>query len=278
MTLTEAASVETWCRALDRATGGGEVALPGLPEMGLRVRQAAAATNASSARLASLIGQDAAMSTRLMKVANSASARRAAPARSLDHAIARLGFGLTCSLVTGLCILRQIERHDGTVAARLRAHHEASVSIAAIAAYLARQVRGIDPHEALLAGLLHDIGVLPILDFARRNPALAADTELLEAVIRARRAPLGAVILDQWHFPQSLVFVAAGLEHSEREHVGQTDLLDVILAARHEHERGTRGSALEPPVLARFWLIEEPLASRPEAQADIRELRGALTG
>jgi len=86
---------EEWCRLLDRATASGDAPLPGLPEMGLRVRQAASAESASSRTLASLIGQDAAMSTRLMKVANSASARRAAAAHTLDRAIAGLGFGVT---------------------------------------------------------------------------------------------------------------------------------------------------------------------------------------
>ncbi|PWG65370.1 HDOD domain-containing protein [Spiribacter halobius] len=278
MTTTGVQTTEDWCRALDRATGCGDVPLPGLPEMALRVRQAASAENASSDALARLIGQDAAMSTRLMKVANAAAARRAAPARSLDRAIARIGFGLTCSLVTGLCILRQMERYRGDVAARLRAHHEASVAVAAIAHYLARQARGVDPHEAMLAGLLHDIGVLPILDFAARNPALAADGAALDALIERRRAPLGAAVLDQWHFPPSLVGVAAGLDQLDREHEGGTDLLDVILAARLEHARGTRAIELERPVMARFDLIEAPLAERAEAQAEIRALRGALAG
>lgn len=277
MRRTGSMPAEQWCHALDRATASGEVALPGLPEMALRVRQAAAADSASSTTLAELIGQDAAMSTRLMKVANSASARRANPARSLDRAIARLGFGLTCSLVTGLCILRQMQRYTGPVADRLRAHHQASVSIAAIAHYLARQARGIDPHEAMLAGLLHDIGVLPILDFAARNPALAADGAALDALIARRRAPLGAAILDQWHFPPSLVGVVAGLDHLDRDHDGGTDLLDVILAAWLEHERGTRAARPERPVLTRFNLVEQPLAERTGAQAEISALRGSLT-
>ena len=41
-----------------------------------------------------------------------------------------------------------------------------SIEVAATSQVLARSVTHLDPEEALLAGLLHDIGALPILSRA----------------------------------------------------------------------------------------------------------------
>lgn len=72
--------------------------------------------------------------------------------------------------------------------------------------------------------------------------------------------------------------VVAGLDRLDRDHEGRTDLLDVVLAARLEHERGTRAVQLERPVLTRFNLVQQPLGERGDAQAEIRALRAALAG
>ena len=265
-----------WSTALLSAVAHGEIALPGLPEVALRVREAIAADSATASALARLVADDAVLTARIMKVANAAALRRATPVTRLDRAIAALGFSLTSSLVTGLCLLRRMERHSGPVGERLRAHHEHAIEVAAIAHYLARSTPGIDEQEALLAGLIHDIGALPVFAFAARQPALARDTVALDALVAQHHAALGARVLVDWHFPERFVAVAAEHENVHRRHAGPTDLVDVVIAANLQSRQDVQEMAVGVPAQERFNLIAEPLSERDGARASIDALHRNL--
>ncbi|MDN5869697.1 MAG: HDOD domain-containing protein [Nitrococcus sp.] len=265
-----------WSAAIERAVADGKIALPGLPEIAFRIRQAAASDSATADSLARLIAEDAALTARVMKVANAAAVRRSTPVSRLDQAIGRLGFRLVLSLVTGLCLLRQMERHSGPIGERIRTYHAHATEAAAIAHYLAGSTPSLDEHEALLAGLVHDIGALPILDFAARQPELAADETALETLLARHHAALGTRILGEWNFPERIVTAAAQHENTYRGHDGPADLVEVVIAANLQCGHGTQIEGVSVPALERFNLVTEPLAERAGVQASIDELRMSL--
>ncbi|EAR20685.1 hypothetical protein NB231_02173 [Nitrococcus mobilis Nb-231] len=250
--------------------------MPGLPDLALRVRQAIASESATLDSLARLIAADAVLTTRIMKVVNAAALRRATPVSRLDRAIGALGFNLTNSLVTGLCLLRQTERYSGAVGERLRAHHEHAIEVAAIAHYLAQSTPGLDEQEALLAGLIHDIGALPVFAFAARQSELARDAAALDGLVARHHPSFGARILVEWHFPERFVAVAAEHEHADRRHEGPTDLLDVVIAANLQSRQRVQCMEVDAPALERFNLIADPLAGRDGARAAIEALHRTL--
>ncbi|CAM5202115.1 HDOD domain-containing protein [Alishewanella longhuensis] len=65
--------------------------LPTLPEIALRVRQTADDPKVSLAQMAEVIAQDAALSARMMKVANSAFMGRSIKVSTLSQAVTRIG-------------------------------------------------------------------------------------------------------------------------------------------------------------------------------------------
>ena len=83
------------------------VVLPTLPEVALKVREALASGNASVPKLAGVIGTDAALSARLIQVANSPLYRGQGHIEKLEMAILRLGNNTVRTLVTSL-IVQQI--------------------------------------------------------------------------------------------------------------------------------------------------------------------------
>jgi len=62
-----------------------------------------------------------------------------------------------------------------------------SCRVAAISQLLARLTTGLHPVRALLTGLMHDIGVLPVLVHADQFPALFAEPQQLDEVIARLR-------------------------------------------------------------------------------------------
>lgn len=81
-----------------------DLVLPTLPEVALSIREAAEDSEISVAALSKVIGRDAALSARLIKVVNSPLLRAAVEVTDLHTAITRLGINYSCNLAIGLVI------------------------------------------------------------------------------------------------------------------------------------------------------------------------------
>lgn len=181
-----------------------KLVLPTMPEMALRVREVADDPNASIKQLAGIIGQDAALAARIIKVANSAIYRGAKVIEDLNMALSRLGMSTTCALATGLAMEQMFQATSDLVDRRLRQVWNESAEIAGICTVLCKFKTKLKPDEAALAGLVHQIGVLPILSYAEDHPALLRDSFTLESVISEAHPRIGARILTAWGFPVAL--------------------------------------------------------------------------
>ena len=88
-----------------------------------------------------------------------------------------------------------------------------SCHVAAVASTIAKITPNLHEDTALLAGLLHDIGVLPILHYAVEFPDVLESEEKLNYVIEELRASPGRQILEQWNFDSALSDVSAEAEN-----------------------------------------------------------------
>jgi HD-like signal output (HDOD) protein len=101
----------------------------------------------------------------------------------------------------------------------------------------------------MLAGLIHEIGVLPILLKAENRPELLQDTALLDSVIHDLSTRIGVAILEKWSFPQSLIAVVAKHENYQRDSIDGPDLVDVVQVANLQSHFNT-GQILSEDELA----------------------------
>lgn len=209
----------------------GQLQLPTLPEVALRVRDAVEDENASAHQIAEIIALDAALSARLIQVANSPLYRGRQEVDRLPMVVARLGNSLVRNLVTSQVMKQMFQATTDTVDQRLRAVWEHSVQVAAIARALAGQFTRVPPDQAMLGGLLHDIGILPILYRAEERDDLLDEPGLLDHLITSLHSRIGSAILQHWKFPAALVAVAAEHEDVQRSHDGPADLVDVVQVA-----------------------------------------------
>lgn len=217
----------------------GQLQLPTLPEVALRVRDVVDDENANATQIAEIIGQDAALSARLVQVANSPLYRGRNEIDRLSMVVARLGNKLVRNLVTSQVMKQMFQATNDLVDQRLREVWEHSVQVAAISRALANSAPGVLPDQAMLAGLIHDIGILPILYRAEERDELLETPGLLDQLIARLHTRIGGAILQHWKFPEPLVAVASEHEDIEREHPGPADLVDLVLVANLQSHTGS---------------------------------------
>lgn len=204
--------------------------LPTLPEVALRVRDVADDENASLSDLTKIIVSDPALSARLIQVANSPLMRASRKIESVDGAVNRLGMRMVRDLATSMVMAQMFQATSDVTDKRLRQLWTHSTEVAAIAHALASQFTKLNPEQALLAGLVHEIGALPILTKAEDVPELLQNEQELDDIIHQLHARIGAAILQSWNFPSELVEVAAEHENVYRNSPG-LDYTDVVIVA-----------------------------------------------
>ena len=185
-----------------RDLSGEQVSFPTFLDITFQVRTALKDPKLTIDRLARLVEAEPLMSTKVVRMANSVamnpSGRAIADVRSVSFAVA----------------MEQLLRSKNmasfeTLSKRLWEH---SMHVAALCRLLARKVGGINPDEAMFAGMVHDIGVFYLLSRAANFP------ELIE-----NRQDLNQMLV-QWH---------DNIGHALLSAMGQSDEL---LAAVQEHE------------------------------------------
>lgn len=222
-----------------RAIENDELVLPTLPEVALRVREAAEDPNSSVQDLAKVIGNDAALTARIIKVVNSPLLRTNKEITDLQMAIGRLGMNYTCNLATGLAMEQMFQATTDVVDRKMREVWNKSTEIAGICHALCRHYTRLAPDQATLAGLVHQIGALPILTYAEEHSELLADSISLNHVIERIHPIIGDRILKAWDFPAPIAAVPGQHLDFERDSV-KVDYVDIVQVATLQSYLGSQ--------------------------------------
>lgn len=213
-----------------RAIESDQLVLPTLPEVALRVREVAEDPRADMEQLTAVIGNDAALSARIIKVANSPLLRSTRSLNDLKSAVMRLGMAYTTNIATGLAMEQMFQATSDLVDQRMREVWSRSSEIAGICHVLCRHYTRLRPDQATLAGLVHKIGVLPILAYAESHPALLSNSLVLDGVIDELHPILGDIILKAWRFPAELAHIPSQhLDFSRQQQ--NADYADIVTIA-----------------------------------------------
>lgn len=212
------------------AIDNDDLVLPTLPEVALRIRKAAEDSEIGVGSLSRVIGSDAALSARLIKVVNSPLLRGATEVTDLNAAITRLGVNYSCNLAIGLVIEQIFHARSPVVEQKMREVWANSLEVAGISYELCQRYTRLKPDQAALAGLVHQIGVLPILTYAEEHNELLSDPVCLNHVIERIHPMLGDKILSVWEFPEMLIKVPSLSQDAQRRSA-QTDYVDVVQVA-----------------------------------------------
>ncbi|MGP0174247.1 HDOD domain-containing protein [Pseudomonas sp. NCHU5208] len=215
---------------LINAIENDELVLPTLPEVALKVREAAEDPDVGIPQISKVIGNDAALTARIIKVVNSPLLRSSKEITDLQMAVSRLGINYTCNLATGLAMEQMFQATSDVVDRKMREVWNKSTEIAGICHVLCRHYTRLMPDQATLAGLVHQIGVLPILTYAEEHNELLADSISLNHVIEQIHPIIGDKILRTWEFPEPIALVPSQYLDFSRDSA-KVDYVDIVQVA-----------------------------------------------
>ncbi len=215
-----------------------QLILPTLPEVAIRVRETIEDENAGLPDVAKVIMTDTALSARLIQIANSPLLRAPMAIETVEMAVSRMGANMVRNLVTSIAMEQMFQATTDASDKLLRNLWEHSTQVAAISHALASQFTKLQPDHALLAGLVHDIGILPIITRAEDIPELLSNHTALEKVIRKTHTTVGKAILKKWNFADNIVAAAAEHEDIGRQSA-ETDYVGVVIVANLQSYAGS---------------------------------------
>ena len=172
--------------------------LPVLPGMIMQLISLMEDEKTTFQDMAKLIMTDQVLISRILKVANSAYYAASGQVDSIHYAIVRLGMREVVNIVTGIQVL-SLQSRD-VPQEKLQAILDDALKTAFLSSGLARHAR-VDPDEAFLGGLLLDLGKTVILSVAKD---FAIRETLLDELLAARHAEIGAMIAKKWNYPESI--------------------------------------------------------------------------
>lgn len=232
---------------LFKAIESDSIVLPTLPEVALEVREAASDPDISLGKLASIIEQDSSIATRILRVSNSSLLRGSEPIQDVKSAIGRIGLAYTSTLVTTMAMQQIFLSTKESLNNRMRSIWVHSTDVAAISHTLAKGQRHLKPELATLAGVVHQVGALPILAYAVGRGFLRDHPELLDEALIALTPEVGTLILESWGFSSAIVMVPTAHLQFDRE-IERPDYADLVTVANLHSYAGT-----DHPLAAVDW-------------------------
>lgn len=229
--------VETIKTDLTDAIENDKLVLPTLPEVALQVREIAENEDSAILDLVKVISNDTALSARIIRVCNSPLFRGSRAIENLNMAVSRLGMAYTSNLAMGLAMEQMFQATSDMIDKRLRATWQKSTEVAGVCHVLAQHYTKLKPDQATLAGLVHLIGVLPILRYVEDRD-IQISSIMLDNVIDEIHPRIGAAILQKWDFPKELQNVPLEYANLHRE-VPAPDYADLVLVANLQLVAGT---------------------------------------
>ncbi len=224
----------------------GRLQLPSLPDLALKVRAAVNDPRRSIADIARLIQFDPALAARLIQIANSPLYRGAKKFDNCHSAIVRMGIPQARNLVVSFTLRNVFSARTPALRERMQLTWQHSCRVAAISSVLARLTPGLDPDRALLAGLVHDIGVLPLLHYFE-TMKINLQPAQLDTMITRLRGALGTFVLKAWQFEPDLANIPLQAEDWGRDSGEVIDYGDIVQVAQ-VHSQFGRGSHAGPPL------------------------------
>ena len=208
-----------------------QLEMPELPEMVLKVRALLDNPDTPISQLERLLSGDLAISLYLIEAANSVVFSKGRPVDNLHDAISRLDNQTLYSIVVNIALTNLFQANTPRVNNKLKEVLARSRMLAANCYVLAQKTKYLQPGDAMLAGLLHEIGVLSLCLYADRcYPEIEQGS--LEILIKAYSAPLGFALLKNWNFPEELIDVVTDqIDLRHRPQTMMADFVDVVTLA-----------------------------------------------
>lgn len=201
--------------------------LPAMPSIAVKVMELVSEPDTSANDLQDLISRDQALTTKVLKIANSAMFGVSRDISTLSHAIMILGFSTIRSIVLAASTKSIYMKTEGASSFSTKLLWDQAVGTAFFSRYICNFVKSVNDEEAFIAGLLHNIGqTVIIMNFASDYEDVLREVynsgvnliEQEQKVMGFDHSQVGSLVLRKWNLSRSLedaVLYYHQPEHSE---------------------------------------------------------------
>lgn len=266
---------------LARELSAGRIDLPSFPDAVARVQHVLSDDSITSERIARVVSSDAGLAARILTMANSTLLHRGgSPVTDLKVAVTRIGHDSIRA--AALAYATAQVRHAAELAhirTDLERFWQEGVRVAALAHAMAKESQLMRPDEALLAGLLHNIGKVYII---ARTPRDAVRVHVDDAVLRDWHPGIGQALIENWKLPEDIAMAVGGQNDVERAHPAPADLQDLLivavsLATQMANNAADDAALAQMPAAAAMGLTDSAIVRiMLESQTEMETLQAAL--
>ncbi|MEZ0343457.1 MAG: HDOD domain-containing protein [Caldimicrobium sp.] len=212
--------------------------LPTLPPIVQRLNQMIEDERTSLNQIAELIEKDQVITTKVLRLANSAFYGFPRKVSTVHQAMMLLGINVLKILIMTSSIFEIIHKEDVGL-------WEHSIGVAACSKIISEKIEFKDAQEIATAGLLHDLGRVIIKvsfkeEYQKITELISQKVDPLSAekeILGIDHAKIGAFLMRQWNLPERLIEAVAShhnLENTKkyRQEASILHLSDVLVHAR----------------------------------------------
>lgn len=200
--------------------------LPSLPHVLIKLLKACQNDTACFDTLAEIITKDAALSAKVLSVANSPVYGKKRDLTSHKEILLYLGLDMIKSIVITASVQQFFSRYSKEKSRFLKNFWEHTLHTAIVAKSLAKLTSYGNPEEAYLAGLLHDIGKLIFENYSQHEYSVLVHTDILTDELIKREQELykithdeiGARLLETWGLPD-VISEAVKYHHASNDDI-----------------------------------------------------------
>ena len=190
--------------------------LPTLPVVANNIVQITRNPKTSALEVGMAISQDPALSSKVLKSANSAFYGFPRKISTINHAIVVLGFANIRNIVLTASIFDVLTSEGGDNRFDREGFWEHSLACGVTSKLLARRLGITNADEAFIWGLLHDLGKIVldtyfsddftrVISLVREKGILIRDAE--QQLLGSDHAEVGAAVAEKWNLPSTLIKV-----------------------------------------------------------------------
>ncbi len=209
-----------------------KLALPTIPDVSFKIRRAINDDKANNNKIAKVVQIDPSITARLIQISNCPLYRGRRKIESCPEALTRIGLKASQDIITAFSMKAVFKAKSPVIRKKMQELWQHSSYVAAISAVFAHKTPGFDPDRAMLAGLIHDIGIVPILTYADKHPDILANPRDLVETVKKLRVEIGIRILQKWDFPADFETVIREADNWQRDSGEPADYTDIVMISQ----------------------------------------------
>lgn len=276
--------MEQLVNELRNRVNDSSIELPLLPEVAQKVIAMTSDENCNAAELSTIIHNDQALASNVLRITNSASYAGNCKIVSLQQAVSRLGLNLLREITLAASVQNSVFNVPGkdSIISHLWAH---SLASSAFAKEIAKSRRK-NVESAYLCGLLHAIGKPVLLklttDIIKEFKLNVSDEQILD-ILDQEHHPLGMRMAKEWELPDQVSMTIQYYEDFDNSENFEDEVMTICLAHMCADEllvpeKISQEDISEHDVIDALNLYPEDVESIFEKKDKIKELISSMGG